>query len=352
MRRTVAFVLCFVGVFAERAYAYGPRGHSLVGAIADRLVATNAPDIHAKIAGLLDGISLEEAAVIPDQIKTWDSSPAGFQLAGHPEIEAALRAFVAANPAGGHPSHHEFHYTDVPVTGGQSYASGQVGRSEYDLVHMISFCVRVLNGAEPESNPRKITKPVALILLAHYLGDIHQPLHVGAEYFNADKVPFEPISADGAYADEGGNKLTLYVRVAGNPASAGKFHKYWDGQTVENAFGAVATVTTAKKLAKSEPEAWKLNGASTTWAEQMADEILPTAREAHSRLAYKRIRLDHATNEVAGGRAEEKPTTGGPFYAKWAAATALAEIHKAGWRLAAILEATLPTRGPSANPEP
>ena len=56
---------------------------------------------------------------------------------------------------------------------------------QWDIVHMMRYCIAVLKGEEPENNPRGITKPIAIILLAHFVGDIHQPLHVGAEYFDA-----------------------------------------------------------------------------------------------------------------------------------------------------------------------
>src|SRR5260370_23796397 len=59
------------------------------------------------------------------------------------------------------PSHHWFHYTDVPVVRVEKYAEGQAGRSKWDVVHMIPYCVEVLRGRVPEQNERKITKPVA-----------------------------------------------------------------------------------------------------------------------------------------------------------------------------------------------
>ena len=46
---------------------------------------------------------------------------------------------------------------------------------------MIPYCVEVLRGRVPEQNERKITKPVALILLAHYVADIHQPLRINLQ---------------------------------------------------------------------------------------------------------------------------------------------------------------------------
>jgi hypothetical protein len=47
-----------------------PQGHEIVGAIADERLA-NTPTA-AKISALIDGISLEKAAVIADEIKGWD----------------------------------------------------------------------------------------------------------------------------------------------------------------------------------------------------------------------------------------------------------------------------------------
>jgi hypothetical protein len=151
---------------------------------------------------------------------------------------------------------------------------------------MIPFCIRVLKGDEPASNERKITKSVALILLVHYLGDIHQPLHVGAEYFDAQGNAFEPTSSNPGFGDQGGGKLTLFTLINGTPRSAGKFHGYWDGQTVQNAFGTTADLKIAKRLANREPDNWQLSGPVNSWAEQLANEILPLAHEAHSRLEF------------------------------------------------------------------
>jgi hypothetical protein len=333
-------VLLTVCLFAGSAYSYGSHGHSLVGAIADKRLAKNKP-VATRVKQLLDGLTLEQAATLPDSIKTWDTRPQGFHVTGHPEIEAQLRAFVKANRVGSEPSHHEFHYTDVPVFGDEKYADGEVGREDFDIVQMIPFCIRVLKGEEPETNERAITKTVAVILLAHYLGDIHQPLHVGAEYFDASGNPFEPTTANKGFADQGGNKLTLFTLVHGKEISAGKFHSYWDGQTVENAFGNTPNATVAKSLALKEPKNWKLTGGVETWAEQLANEIMPLAREAHERLEFKTIKFKTGAKDITSGRAEEKKKAGGKFYAIWAGAIVKDEIHKGGWRLAALLEEAL-----------
>jgi S1/P1 nuclease len=332
MKRSVVglLILCMLSV---NGYAYGPRGHQLVGAIADKRLAQNRA-VARKVRQLLDGMTLQRAATLPDEIKSWQC---GRAPSGPNRINRELQAFVNANCH--EPSHNEFHYTDVPVFGDEEYKSGDIGRGEFDIVKMIPFCIRVLKGDEPETNDRAITKAIAVILLTHYLGDIHQPLHVGAEYFDANGNAFEPTEANKGFADQGGNKLTLFTFVHGKRQSAGKFHGYWDSQTVENAFGTQTNARVARRLGSTAPADWELSGDPATWAEQLANAILPTAREAHERLEFRTIKIQSGKPDIISGRAEEKPHSAGEkFYAVWAAGVVKNEIHKGGWRLAELLE--------------
>ena len=140
--------LAIVGLLAGNGFAYGGRGHRIVGAIADRRLAKAQNDtVNKKLKKLLDGMTLEEVATLPDNIKDWDpkkddpNNPPRepFSVKGHPLIEAQLRAFVNANPTSAKPSHHEFHYTDVSVFAGEKYGDGTVGRAKFDIVQMIPF---------------------------------------------------------------------------------------------------------------------------------------------------------------------------------------------------------------------
>src|SRR5881296_3550576 len=214
-RRGILLALAAVALRAS-TFAYGPVGHEIVGAIADERLAHTAEA--AKVNALLDGLTLEKAAVIADEIKAWDKNgvddPESFHYSAHRNIDRQLRDFWRANQPthdlnSTAPSHHWFHYTDVPVVPSQRYRDGTVGRSRWDIVHMIPFCVQVLQGQVPEQNDRKITKPVALILLAHYMADIHQPLHVGAEYLDTQGRIADPDKDKSALGDEGGNTFTL-----------------------------------------------------------------------------------------------------------------------------------------------
>jgi hypothetical protein len=343
MKKLITAVLT-LSVFSTSALGYGSRGHQLVGAIADRRLARK-QSVANKVRQLLDGLTLEQVATLPDQIKSWDACgsrpPSTSPVTSKDRVNDELRAFVNANPCNGNPNHNDFHFTDVPVKGGEKYADGEVGRFKFDVVQMIPFCIRVLEGSEPESNPRAITKTVAVILLTHYLGDIHQPLHVGAEYFDANGEPFQPSPANKGFADQGGNKLTLFTLADGQPKSTGRFHGYWDTQTVENAFSAMTNAQAAQQLAKQQPAGWKLSGGVETWSEQLANEILPVAREAHERLEYSDIITQSGEKDIRSGNAKELKKTKGKFYAVWAQQTAKKEIHRAGWRLAFILEQLL-----------
>ena len=337
-------LLLTISLFSVNSFAYGPRGHQLVGSIADKRIARNRA-LARKVRRLLDGLTLERVATLPDEIKSWNDCgsrpPSPNPVIDRVRINNELRAFLEANPCSAKPAHDEFHYTDVPVTGDEDYDDGEVGRGKFDIVQMIPFCLRVLSGEEPETNDRKITKTVAVILLTHYLGDIHQPLHVGAEFFDAEGNAFHPTAANHGFGDQGGNKLTLFTFADGQLKAVGKLHGYWDSQTVNNAFGEASNASVATRLARRVPGRWRLTGEVETWAEQMANGALPVAREARTRLEYKNIEIIPDQHEIKSGEAREKRRPGNQFYARWAANVVRSEIHKGGWRLAALLEEAL-----------
>jgi len=342
MKRLIVLLLT-ISLFGVNASAYGARGHRMVGAIADNRLAKDKP-VRDEVRTLLDGLTLAQVASLPDSIKDWDAcgkTPKNDPVVNKPRINAELRAFLNANLCDSNPTHNEFHYVNIPIVGNELYADGQIGRRKFDIVQMITFCIRVLRGEVPETNERAITKAVAVILLTHYVGDIHQPLHVGAQFFNSDGNPFEPSPANRGFEDQGGNKLTLFTFVKGKLADTGNLHTYWDTVTVDKAFGAMVDASVAQSLANKVPANWKLDGDAETWAEQMANRIMPVSREAHGRLTFRGIQTEPGKRDILGGRAEEKKIPGGQSYAMWAASTVKEQIHKGGWRLAALLEAVL-----------
>jgi hypothetical protein len=362
LQRAVISLACCVALAGSSAFAYGPKGHKTVGAVADLRIAGK--PIATKIADLLDGMTLAEAALLPDKIKVLDfaKSGKGFSLPGHKGIEDQLIAFVSANRVGqkGNPSHHQFHFTDVPVLGDLKYESGTVGRSEFDIVNMIPFCIKVLKGQIPEGNARKITKSGAVILLAHLVGDIHQPLHVGAQYFDGKGMPANPDAAGvKAFPDEGGNSIQLTLQrigTHGQATSSKPLHTYWDDDTVDTAFDIINAEIAAGRpmssspinegdvylrLASIEPEGWRppAKVGPEQWSVLWANEILPISREAHNRLDYAHMFIFEG--KLAKGYALERADMM-PAYHDFAGQVVRDELHKGGWRLAALLEAVIP----------
>lgn len=364
-RRKILITLAAVVLHAT-VFAYGPAGHEIVGGVADKLIG-NTP-VAKKIYALTDGITLQRASLIADEIKAWDKTGADDLRAfphyvDHPAIDAQLREFWRANPPGADfgskvPSHHWFHYSDVPVANPHKYSDGKIGRSEWDVVHMIRYCVDVLGGKIPENNPRKITRPLAIILLAHYVADAHQPLHIGAEYFNQAGQAVDPDKGQTGIEDEGGNVVLLHLfrTTSSEIGHRGlKLHGFWDNEAVlmnlpewfpaqskEESYQETkrAVRTLVEALTKEEPRIWRAPAGTVVkdYSEAWADEILPIAREAHERLQFSRMheRFDQG-RVVMGGIARERATPDHMGYADWSAGIVREELHKAGWRLADLL---------------
>src|ERR1700726_3084024 len=100
VKQIVVFALTLL-VFASRCFGYGQTGHEIVGGVADKLIA-NTP-AGEKVRSLIDGITLEKAALIPDEIRGWDKNGADDLRAyphytDHANIDKQLRDFWRANP--------------------------------------------------------------------------------------------------------------------------------------------------------------------------------------------------------------------------------------------------------------
>jgi S1/P1 Nuclease len=381
MKKSILASLGAIIMFVGSSLAYGPTGHEIVGGITDKLLA-NAPAA-TKVNALIDGITLENASVIPDEIRAWDKNgvdgPTAFpHYSDHPKIDKQLRDFWRANQPSHDlnsavPSHHWFHYTDVPVLNAAKYSDGKTGRSKWDIVHMINYCIAVLQGERLEDNPRKITKPVAVILLAHYVGDIHQPLHVGAEYFDEAGHAVDPDKGNAGLGDEGGNTFALHLKT-GTPEEMThrelKLHSFWDNEAVMANLPSLPLMMSKEeryekterakrrlidRFMHEEPVNWRLprNVVLKNYAEAWADEILPIAREAHERLRFTNVHAQHEENRVVvTGVAREKSAPDHVAYADWAAKIVREELHKAGWRLADLLKQALISTTGSAPSAP
>jgi hypothetical protein len=314
------FAVFVVGVlgFAGRVLAWDAAGHETIGAIADQLIAGRRAETEVRKL-LVPGESLQSVATWADCAK------------GHcGELTVEMREFVHRNP-----HHAHYHYTDVPFAVA-AYEDRGVGTSDEDIVHILRQCISVLKGATGrDANPHSFTPREALLLLAHLMGDVHQPLHVGVAYVsdkNAFVVPQSADAIDGVtiFSTYGDNDLLLIERP---------LHAFWDTRAVEDAMRR-AHVRTAEEFAvalmRAPPDMPIVTGDVTKWPARWATETLGIAKSAHAGLNIEgRIEARHPSREAHALWVVAAP----PDYEETAAALTSAQLTRAGYRLAAVLEA-------------
>jgi hypothetical protein len=139
----------------------------------------------------------------------------------------------------------------------------------------------VLQG-EPAPAPFDIKdRREALLLLSHYVGDVAQPLHVGAVYLGPDGRVVDPQAAafDPATDTQGGNRIVT-IRVATNHRSE-NLHATWDD--IPEALHSNHVDAAWLALARAEPAT---RGDIQGWPAQWAGATLTQARLALQDLRF------------------------------------------------------------------
>lgn len=317
-----AFVVAAAALAAPHARAWGPQGHAAIGAIADQLVAGTpaAPKLRAL---LLPGETLAGVANWADCLK-------GPRVC-NAELTPEMTAFVQANPL-----HREYHYTDVGV-GSKAYRAGAPGTTDHDIVQVLLQCVHVLRGRTGEgANPHHFTRRQALLLMAHLVGDLQQPLHVGAVYLDDQGRPLEPRDAAQARAttNDGGNRL----HVDGDAVRV--LHGVWDAEVVTAAMakaGAATPQDLAARLLRDDPAPVAVTDPDRDVLAWAADSL------ATSRTVLRDLRYSPRRSYI---RRNGQPLDGWDValpagYLDAGAGLALGRLALGGKRLAALLQATL-----------
>ena len=318
----------------QGAWAYSAQGHELVADVAE-LYLQQDPQGQAVLARvktiLAPDESMARASTWADRIKGEDTD------ASSSEDSKAFLAKIQAK-FGNTRAHNPWHYVDVPL-GAQSYSRQDAWTRPDDIVQMARICAQTLHdGASPSDAPVQLTQREALRLLIHYIGDEHQPLHVGCDYFvKGTAQTVMPTTQDlvtgRVVDDQGGNALTLYANGApvmddrGRPK---KLHSYWDYDTVHNAMGAQTESAYARQLLGIAPQpSWNAFGAMKYWPKQWADDTLAQARIAYSGVTV--LSVDDRGWDIA------VPAT----YDQTSAALVQNQLAKGGYRLAQLLKAAL-----------
>lgn len=182
------WVVAWVGV----AQAWGPVGHRAVARIAEQHLD---PRVRAEVAALAGPGGLAGIAVWADEMR------------GDPRYTGEAPGSVDTRPW------HYINARDADDYGRVLAASGQKGSVDH-IVEAIAFAERRL-ADRTGANGTAADRAEALRWLVHFVGDLHQPLHVG-------------------YAeDRGGNTIVVEGEGGAGESGPGNLHRLWDVTLVE-----------------------------------------------------------------------------------------------------------------------
>ncbi len=321
---------------AAPAVAWGPGGHQAVGAIADQLIAGTPA---ARKVRLLLGTNLQTASVWADCARAVQSDQGVWTYVidpknrraecaydeNRPGGQAALVDYVRRNAsscAGARPPtsqcrHKAYHFTDLPIQH-PAYALGQPGTAPDDLVQTVGALLAVLAGGKSPAPYDIKGQAEALRLLAHFVGDLHQPLHVGAVYLSEAGERLDPATPQELkdHDTSGGNAILFEGR---------NLHEAWDGILESQYRQALAGdfKAEARQVAATP-------GAIASWPTAWASETASRASLAFQDLKFSpKVRAGFDTGWPASAPK--------PAYAQARETLQHEQIVKAGARLAKIL---------------
>lgn len=187
-RLLIIFILSFsVMLFANDSYAFGKRGHQIICQLSYQALT---PLTKQKVDSLLAELPIKDKRAINKYNKRRINEPVTFAKActwaDAVKKETAYRDFRS------------WHYVNVERDMTEVNSENSCRRS--CLTQAIIFHEKQLK--ESKDTWKKLT---ALMFLGHWLGDIHQPLHVGFA------------------SDLGGNKANI-----ANSGTCKSMHWYWD----------------------------------------------------------------------------------------------------------------------------
>lgn len=331
MKSSILFSAIITFLFllpAHQAFAWGRDGHETIGYLAASLIHNTNAETH--VAALLQsGETLATAA-------EWADCAKGKKYCQAP-LTPEMKQYGKDNP-----HHKKYHYTDIPFQL-SNYDLNEIGTTPDDVVHILQDAILILQNKPPIDTSHKLTQREALFVIAHMVGDIHQPLHVGAAYVSYHKfiTPTSEAQAKKTFS-EGGNWLCV--------GSTG-LHSHWDTDYVQRAMkkaGAQMDEAFATKLNESQLSIHD-SGTPITWPEQWAAETLLLAKDVLSGVKVIQKR-EQGPNGTCSKPNPNKPSPGNMWtvelpdgYADHAVQMVVPEqLYKAGVRLANLLEAIWP----------
>ena len=212
--------------------------------------------------------------------------------------------------------HNTYHFDDVAIER-DHFDRHYLGTNEHDLVAAISAAIAVLKG-NPAPAPFSIAdQKEALFMLAHFLGDLHQPLHVAAVYLD-DRGGLVDVDAKGKIEPTqdtiGGNNIHDGHKI---------LHTEWDA--IPGDLGEAATPELMAAARSTAPTAGALDDWPATWA----SDTIVVAHDAFAGTTFRQTSTEHWSVKFDDAQA----------YADAEDKIKRQQLAKAGARLAELLNA-------------
>ena len=173
MKYYLGIVLFIASTLSLMAADWGKTGHRVIGLVAQQHLT---PKTAQAVSALLEGQSLAFVSTYADEIRS----------------DSRYRHFAP------------WHYVNLPLD--KKY--GEVPPNpKGDVIHAIKTCLGVLKS--PDANNED--KAFHLRMLVHFVGDLHQPMHVGRA------------------EDKGGNDIAVYWF-----GKKSNLHRLWDSDLIDH----------------------------------------------------------------------------------------------------------------------
>jgi hypothetical protein len=301
---------------ATPAYPWGKEGHEALAHVAALNLSA---DARAHIVRILGNDDLGSIASWMDDLRS------ATYHSGRLAFDADAQKFIVDFPKNG-----QWHYVDLPL-GSRAYELDGAFSNSTDVVHMAEAAISVLEG----SGDKRISKKEALYMLVHFVGDEHQPLHIGNGFYKVDpdgtaRLVTEPDAAKGLSNDKGGNALFF------GPGHYDELHAYWDTELVNKVTGSAdpaALEGVLQKEVSADGAGWKTSGDYHHWPEAWATESLAAARTAYTGLVFGSVTPD------AKGGFSKIHITFPPHYDEVCTPIAARRLAQASYHLTELLNA-------------
>lgn len=338
IRRSIAGLA--IALAPTFSFGWGHQGHEYIGAIADQLLSKNAAAQVQKHVGFTLMIAARWADCVKDVRGLKDGT---FRYIPVPKYHvpcepfetkegiAQMEDYVARNWRKCDPKHvsskchSQYHFADIPIQHG-AYSPQYAGAFAYDVTNALNASIAKLQN-RPVPAPFSIKDEAeAIFLLAHFIGDLHQPLHVGSVYLDTNGTLVLPAGPghnfDPNTFTRGGNWIFV--------AAKRNLHSEWDNiGNLDSLKISAASLKNAQAIYKATPTI-----AFEGWIVSWASETVGLAQNAFDGITFNKVGPKNWTAQFADRKkylAEENRLT-------------LHQLEKGGARLAQVLNYIWPDR--------